>query len=151
MKRLFETRPFAAIRMATVPTPSLAAGSKDADDPRDRLLLAAGQAFAEHGYEAATVRDIFLEAGVNVAAVNYYFGDKRRLYIESVKHAHEQRVRQLPLPEWGAMLANSRTALLIAPHLALFPGLAILLLVFGLNLFQDGLQVVLDPKSRGRT
>ncbi|MDQ6681590.1 MAG: ABC transporter permease [Pseudomonadota bacterium] len=58
---------------------------------------------------------------------------------------------QAPLPEWGAMLANSRTALLIAPHLALFPGLAILLLVFGLNLFQDGLQVVLDPKSRGRT
>jgi ABC-type dipeptide/oligopeptide/nickel transport system permease subunit len=58
---------------------------------------------------------------------------------------------QAPLPEWGAMLANSRTALLIAPHLAVFPGLAILLLVFGLNLFQDGLQVVLDPKSRGRT
>lgn len=57
---------------------------------------------------------------------------------------------QAPLPEWGAMLANSRTALLIAPHLALFPGVAILLLVFGLNLFQDGLQVVLDPKSRGR-
>jgi ABC-type dipeptide/oligopeptide/nickel transport system permease subunit len=57
---------------------------------------------------------------------------------------------QAPLPEWGAMLANSRTALLIAPHLALFPGLAIILLVFGLNLFQDGLQLVLDPKSRGR-
>ena len=86
--------------MATVPTPSLAAGLKDADDPRDRLLLAAGQAFAEHGYEAATVRDICLEAGVNVAAVNYYFGDKRRLYIESVKHAHQARVRQVPLPEW---------------------------------------------------
>src|SRR5205085_5540604 len=58
---------------------------------------------------------------------------------------------QAPLPEWGAMLANSRTALMIAPHLALFPGVAILLLVFGLNLFQDGLQVVLDPKSRGRS
>lgn len=58
---------------------------------------------------------------------------------------------QAPLPEWGAMLANSRTTLLIAPHLALFPGVAILLLVFGLNLFQDGLQVVLDPKARGRS
>jgi ABC-type dipeptide/oligopeptide/nickel transport system permease subunit len=57
---------------------------------------------------------------------------------------------QAPLPEWGAMLASSRTTLLIAPHLALFPGGAILLLVFGLNLFQDGLQVVLDPKARGR-
>jgi AcrR family transcriptional regulator len=88
--------------MATAPSPSLAAAPKDADDPRDRLLLAAGQAFAEHGYEAATVRDICLEAGVNVAAVNYYFGDKRRLYIESVKHAHEARVKQVPLPEWPA-------------------------------------------------
>jgi len=57
---------------------------------------------------------------------------------------------QAPLPEWGAMLASSRTALLIAPHLALFPALSILLLVFGLNLFQDGLQLVLDPKARGR-
>jgi len=88
--------------MATVPSPSLAAAPKDADDPRDRLLLAAGKAFAEHGYEAATVRDICLEAGANVAAVNYYFGDKRRLYIESVKHAHEARVKQVPLPEWPA-------------------------------------------------
>ena len=37
---------------------------------------------------------------MNIAAVNYYFGDKRRLYVESVKHAHEERVRQVPLPEW---------------------------------------------------
>jgi peptide/nickel transport system permease protein len=53
---------------------------------------------------------------------------------------------QAPLPEWGAMLANSRNAMLIAPHVALFPGLATILLVFGLNLFQDGLRQVLDPK-----
>jgi ABC-type dipeptide/oligopeptide/nickel transport system permease subunit len=57
---------------------------------------------------------------------------------------------QAPTPEWGAMLASSRTALLIAPHLAIFPGLAIIVLVFGLNLFQDGLQLLLDPKARGR-
>ncbi|NDC52706.1 MAG: DUF1956 domain-containing protein [Planctomycetia bacterium] len=75
-------------------------GPRVAEDPRERILLAAGQEFAEHGYEAATVRDICLEAGVNVAAVNYYFGDKRRLYIESVKHAHEARARQVPLPAW---------------------------------------------------
>ena len=67
-----------------------------ADDPRDRILLAAGREFAEKGYEAATVRDICLAAGVNLAAVNYYFGDKKRLYTESVKHAHEERVRQVP-------------------------------------------------------
>jgi AcrR family transcriptional regulator len=75
--------------------------SKPADDPRERILLAAGREFAERGYDAATVRDICAAAGVNVAAVNYYFGDKRRLYIESVKHAHESRVRQVPQPDWA--------------------------------------------------
>lgn len=57
---------------------------------------------------------------------------------------------QAPLPEWGAMLANGRNAMLIAPHVALFPGLATILLVFGLNLFQDGLRQVLDPKLQDR-
>ncbi len=77
-------------------------------DAKDRLLLAAGQEFAEKGYEAATVRDICLAAGVNVAAVNYYFGDKKRLYIESVKHAHRERVRQVPEPDWPAGTAAAR-------------------------------------------
>ncbi|MEX0688653.1 MAG: CerR family C-terminal domain-containing protein [Pirellulales bacterium] len=85
-------------------TPNKAPGQKNCpgDDPRERLLLAAGREFAEKGYEAATVRDICLAAGVNLAAVNYYFGDKRRLYIESVKHAHEERMRQVPEPDWAA-------------------------------------------------
>lgn len=54
---------------------------------------------------------------------------------------------QPPAPEWGAMLANSRDAMLIAPHAALFPGLSIILLVLGLNLFQNGLAEALDPRS----
>jgi AcrR family transcriptional regulator len=74
---------------------------KPHDDPRERILRSAGREFAERGYNAATVRDICAAAGVNVAAVNYYFGDKRRLYIESVKHAHEERVRQVPQPDWA--------------------------------------------------
>jgi AcrR family transcriptional regulator len=78
------------------------AETNPAAEPRQRILSAAGREFAERGYEAATVRDICLAAGVNLAAVNYYFGDKQRLYVESVKHAHEQRAAQVPLPEWTA-------------------------------------------------
>jgi ABC-type dipeptide/oligopeptide/nickel transport system permease subunit len=57
---------------------------------------------------------------------------------------------QPPLPEWGAMLSNGRNYLLVAPHLAVFPGLAIILLVLGINLLQDGLRLALDPKMRER-
>jgi AcrR family transcriptional regulator len=99
LKRLFETSRESAL--ATVPSAKSSQSLKPSvEEPRERILSAAGQEFAERGYEAATVRDICLAAGVNVAAVNYYFGDKRRLYIESVKHAHRERVAQVPLPEW---------------------------------------------------
>jgi peptide/nickel transport system permease protein len=55
-----------------------------------------------------------------------------------------------PTPEWGSMLANSRTYIRNAPHLSIFPGAAIALLVLGLNLFGDGLRDALDPKLRRR-
>ncbi|QGX96905.1 ABC transporter permease [Roseovarius faecimaris] len=55
---------------------------------------------------------------------------------------------QPPIPSWGRMLADSQTMISFAPHLALFPGLAILLTVLGLNLMGDGLRDRLDPKLR---
>jgi AcrR family transcriptional regulator len=59
----------------------------DSDDPRQRLLEAAGEIFAERGFDGARVRTIIKRARANLAAVNYYFRDKERLYIEAVKHA----------------------------------------------------------------
>lgn len=52
------------------------------------------------------------------------------------------------VPEWGAMLANTPRFLQSAPHLALFPGIAIVLTVLGFNLLGDGLREALDPKFR---
>ena len=55
---------------------------------------------------------------------------------------------QPPTASWGRMLAESQTMIAFAPHLALIPGLAILLTVLGLNLAGDGLRDALDPKSQ---
>jgi peptide/nickel transport system permease protein len=55
---------------------------------------------------------------------------------------------QPPLPSWGRMLAESQTLISLAPHLALVPGLAIVLAVLGLNLMGDGLRDALDPRLR---
>lgn len=54
---------------------------------RERILNAAGGVFAEVGFRAATVRDICQRADANVAAINYYFGDKERLYAEVLERA----------------------------------------------------------------
>ena len=71
------------------------------DDAEDRLLEAAGQTFAEKGFEGATVREICQRAQVNIAAVNYYFRDKERLYIEAVKQACREDAERVPFPEWS--------------------------------------------------
>jgi AcrR family transcriptional regulator len=70
--------------------------SNTLDDARTRLLDTAGQVFAEKGFKAATVREICSAAGANIAAVNYYFGDKQRLYVEAVKYAHMCRFSEVP-------------------------------------------------------
>ncbi len=55
---------------------------------------------------------------------------------------------QPPTPEWGAMLSRGRTYISSAPHLVIFPGLAIALLVVGFNLLGDGLRDALDPRLK---
>jgi peptide/nickel transport system permease protein len=55
---------------------------------------------------------------------------------------------QPPAPSWGVMLNEGRQNLEVAPHMAIFPGLAVMLAVLGFNLLGDGLRDVLDPRSR---
>jgi len=55
---------------------------------------------------------------------------------------------QPPTPEWGAMIAQGRGAVFAAPHIIVFPGLAIMLTVWGFNLLGDGLQDASHGRSR---
>lgn len=55
---------------------------------------------------------------------------------------------QPPTPSWGNILRAGKDALITAPHIALFSGLAIFVTVLGFNLFGDGLRDVFDPKMK---
>ncbi|WP_116086157.1 ABC transporter permease [Tropicimonas sp. IMCC34011] len=55
--------------------------------------------------------------------------------------------QQPPAPSWGSMLDNARASLMIAPTMAIYPGVAIFLTVLGFNLLGDGLHDALDPKD----
>jgi peptide/nickel transport system permease protein len=55
---------------------------------------------------------------------------------------------QPPTPEWGTMLSEGRDYLRVAPWIATFPGLAIMLLVIAVNVMGDGLRVALDPRMK---
>ncbi len=61
-------------------------GGVPRDDTEARILETAGHVFAETGFQAAKVRDICARAGVNLAAVNYHFGDKLGLYNEVLRY-----------------------------------------------------------------
>ncbi len=54
----------------------------------------------------------------------------------------------LPTPEWGALLSASKSFIIKAQHMCLFPGLAIMITVMVINLVGDGLRSALDPKLK---
>ena len=55
---------------------------------------------------------------------------------------------QPPTPSWGEMISAGRNFLMVAPHVATIPGLAIMVAVLGFNLLGDGLRDALDPKMK---
>jgi TetR/AcrR family transcriptional regulator, regulator of cefoperazone and chloramphenicol sensitivity len=61
---------------------------EERQDTRAQLLEAAGQIFAEKGFDRATGREICERAGVNAAAINYYFGGTEGLYAAVIEEAH---------------------------------------------------------------
>lgn len=64
---------------------------------KERILEAAGETFAERGFRGSTVRKICERARVNVAAINYYFGGKEKLYAEVLRHWHDFAMQKYPL------------------------------------------------------
>ena len=72
-------------------------GDRPRVDCHDRILEAAGEIFADCGFRGATIRRICEHAGVNIAAINYYFGGKERLYSEVLSHWSEYALKKYPL------------------------------------------------------
>ncbi len=70
-----------------------------ADKTRNEIVRAAEQLFAEKGFRAMTLRDVTREAHVNLAAVNYHFGSKRKLMLAVIRNRFEpiniKRLKQL--------------------------------------------------------
>ncbi len=69
------------------------------EQTRLRLLGAAGEVFAEKGFQRGTVREICSRAGANVAAVNYHFGGKKELYRQLLEHCFQEGLRRHPPPD----------------------------------------------------
>ena len=71
---------------------------KDGKETKQKLLDIACRVFAEKGFREAKITDICRQAEANVAAVNYYFGDKESLYVAAWRQAIEQFITSDTLP-----------------------------------------------------
>jgi TetR/AcrR family transcriptional regulator, regulator of cefoperazone and chloramphenicol sensitivity len=68
----------------------------DGQETRHALLEAAGEIFVQKGFWEATNADICARAGVNTALINYHFGSKENLYVESWKYAFKKSLEKYP-------------------------------------------------------
>ncbi len=76
----------------------MTSNANEANDTKERLLLAGMEVFAERGFADASIRAICAKAEANAAAVNYHFGDKQRFYAEVLATCHLRAVRKRPMP-----------------------------------------------------
>jgi len=87
------------------------ASRQDGADTRAHLLKVAGQVFAEHGNAGTSSKEIWLRAGVNLAAVNYHFGSRDGLYEAVLLEAHQQIVSLDKLIAFADGTADARDKL----------------------------------------
>ncbi len=80
-------------------------------EPRQRILNAAVQVFGRKGFKAATVREICQAARVNLAALNYYFGNKESLYRTVVTDLLESAIQRFPADMGMGSAADPETRL----------------------------------------
>jgi TetR/AcrR family transcriptional regulator, regulator of cefoperazone and chloramphenicol sensitivity len=107
LKHLFESSGMVT-RESKEPAPEVCE-----ENTRAKILAAAGEVFAEQGFEGATVRAITERAGVNVAAVNYHFRDKAELYTRVVVDACSVRAAYREAIAEGAESPEERLRSLI--------------------------------------
>jgi TetR/AcrR family transcriptional regulator, regulator of cefoperazone and chloramphenicol sensitivity len=82
-------------------------------ETRQRLLDAAGEVFAEKGFANATVREICQRAKANIAAVNYHFGDKEKLYAAVFADSHPKSGDLFDPAEMAALPPEERLRVFI--------------------------------------
>ncbi|MGM0418760.1 MAG: CerR family C-terminal domain-containing protein [Thermodesulfobacteriota bacterium] len=70
---------------------------KENETTKERLLEAAGEIFAQQGYNSATIRDICRSAGAHVGAVNYHFRDKEGLYKAVIEYSSLHSEQKYPI------------------------------------------------------
>ena len=88
-----------ASRTAPAPSPPEAAGRRRDKEVTKQALLAAGvQVFAEHGYDAATTREVAQAAGVNEQLIQRYFGGKAGLLLAIIERFGQEERRSCSLP-----------------------------------------------------
>jgi len=129
---------------------------EDGKETRWRLLNAACEVFAQKGYRDAKVADICKRAGANVAAVNYYFGDKASLYEEAwryalqnfAEHAFSESATGSPQDRLREYIQTLMQHFTTTGELGQFSRLYLMELVNPTGLVQDAWRELIEPRRR---